>query len=58
MGDLPPGDTVAGAFVRSVEGRIADLEATGDPDAEEEASGLRQVLRLGRRVLAGEEVRA
>lgn len=57
-GELPPGDTVGGAFIRSVEGRIADLEATSDPDADAEAAELRGVLRLGRRLLAGEEVRA
>jgi DNA repair exonuclease SbcCD nuclease subunit len=57
-GELPPGDTVAGAFIRSVEGRIADLEATAGSVAGEEAGALREVLRLGRRVLAGEEVRA
>jgi hypothetical protein len=57
-GDLPPADTVAGAFTRGVEGRIADLEAADDPSADEEAAFLREVLRLGRRLLAGEEVRA
>jgi hypothetical protein len=57
-GDLPPADTVAGSFIRGVEGRIADLEATGEPDADEEAAALREVLRLGRRLLAGQEVRA
>lgn len=55
-GDLPPADTVAGSFIRGVEGRIADLEATGEPDADEEAAALREVLRLGRRLLAGQEV--
>jgi hypothetical protein len=57
-GDLPPAKTVAGAFVRRVEGSIADLEASGDPDAADEAADLRRVLRLGRRLLAGEEVLA
>ena len=33
-----------------------DLEATGEPDADEEAAALREVLRLGRRLLAGQEV--
>jgi DNA repair exonuclease SbcCD nuclease subunit len=55
-GELPPSDTVAGAFIRSVEGRIADLAASGEPDADEEAAELREVLRLGRRLLAGAEV--
>ena len=27
-GALPPADTIAGAFIRNVEGRIAELEAT------------------------------
>jgi len=55
-GLLPPAETVAGAFIRNVEGRIADLEATGDGVAEREAAELRDVLRLGRLLLAGEEV--
>jgi DNA repair exonuclease SbcCD nuclease subunit len=45
--DLPP-DTVAGAFVADLEGRLARAEADGDAAAAEEA---RQVLRLGRRLL-------
>lgn len=57
-GDLPPADTVVGAFIRGVEGRIADLEASGDRGEDAEAAALREVLRLGRRMLAGEEVRA
>ena len=28
-GALPPEETIAGAFIRNVEGRIADLEASG-----------------------------
>jgi exonuclease SbcD len=55
-GALPPAETVAGAFIRSVEGRIADLEASGDELAEREAEELRDVLRLGRLLLAGQEV--
>lgn len=55
-GVLPPPDTIAGAFIREVEGRIAELEA-GDGDAQAaEAAELRDVLRLGRLLLAGEEV--
>ena len=42
-----------GAFIRNVEGRIADLEATGDDMARREAEELRDVLRLGRLLLAG-----
>jgi DNA repair exonuclease SbcCD nuclease subunit len=52
-GALPSPDTVSGAFIRDVEGRIAELEAsnrTGD------AAELRDVLRLGRLLLAGHEV--
>lgn len=55
-GALPPAETIAGAFIRSVEGRIADLEATGDDPAQREAAELRDVLRLGRLLLAGHEV--
>ena len=55
-GALPSAETIAGAFIRNVEGRIADLEASGDKLAEREADELRDVLRLGRLLLAGEEV--
>ena len=55
-GALPPAETIAGAFIRNVEGRIADLEATGDDLAAGEADELRDVLRLGRLLLAGHEV--
>ena len=55
-GALPPAETIAGAFIRNVEGRIADLEASGEKLAEREAHELRDVLRLGRLLLAGEEV--
>jgi len=55
-GALPPAETIAGAFIRNVEGRIADLEASGEKLAEREAVELRDVLRLGRLLLAGEEV--
>jgi DNA repair exonuclease SbcCD nuclease subunit len=55
-GALPPPDTIAGAFIREVEGRIAELEAAeGDANAAE-AAELRDVLRLGRLLLAGQEV--
>jgi DNA repair exonuclease SbcCD nuclease subunit len=59
-GALPSADTIAGAFIRDLEARIAELEATpageggGDPAAE--ASELRDALRLGRLLLAGHEV--
>lgn len=52
-GALPPRDTIAGAFLRDVEGRIAELEAS---DRQDEAAELRDVLRLGRLLLAGHEV--
>jgi DNA repair exonuclease SbcCD nuclease subunit len=52
-GTLPPPDTIAGAFIRDVEGRIAELEAS---DEAADAAELRDVLRLGRLLLAGHEV--
>jgi DNA repair protein SbcD/Mre11 len=60
-GALPPPDTIAGAFIRDLEGRIAELEATAPdaPGAEAtaaEAGELRDALRLGRLLLAGHEV--
>jgi DNA repair exonuclease SbcCD nuclease subunit len=60
-GALPPPDTIAGAFIRDLEGRIAELEATAPdaPGAEAtaaEAAELRDALRLGRLLLAGHEV--
>jgi exonuclease SbcD len=55
-GALPPAETISGAFIRNVEGRIADLEASGDEPADREADELRDVLRLGRLLLAGHEV--
>ncbi len=63
-GALPPVDTIAGAFIRELEARIAELEAGPDgagPDAAgrdrtAEAAELRDALRLGRLLLAGHEV--
>lgn len=55
-GLLPPAETIAGAFIRNVEGRIADMEAAGDDLGVREAEELRDVLRLGRLLLAGQEV--
>ena len=52
-GALPPADTIAGAFIRDVEGRIAELEAA---DQGADAAELRDVLRLGRLLLTGHEV--
>ena len=52
-GALPSPDTVVGAFIRDLEARIAELEATDDAG---EAAELRDSLRLGRLLLAGHEV--
>jgi DNA repair protein SbcD/Mre11 len=61
-GAIPPPDTVMGAFIRDLEARIAELEA-GDAGADSvegagdvAAAELRDALRLGRLLLAGEEV--
>jgi exonuclease SbcD len=56
QGALPSPDTIPGAFIRNVEGRIAELEADGGEAAATEAAELRVVLRLGRLLLAGHEV--
>ena len=55
-GALPPPETIAGAFIRTVEGQIAALEGSGDTAAAREAAELRDALRLGRLLLAGKEV--
>lgn len=59
-GILPSPDTIAGAFIRDLEARIAELEAATDPvgaaDRAQEAAELRDALRLGRLLLAGHEV--
>ena len=60
-GALPSPDTIAGAFIRDLEARIAELEAAsasgGDGQrATAEAAELRDALRLGRLLLAGHEV--
>jgi DNA repair exonuclease SbcCD nuclease subunit len=55
-GALPSADTVAGAFIRNVEARIAELEAAGGEADADAAGELRDVLRLGRLLLAGHEV--
>ncbi len=60
-GALPPPDTIAGAFIRDLEARIAELEAgavpaAGAQDPTAEAAELRDALRLGRLLLAGHEV--
>lgn len=64
-GALPPPDTIAGAFIRDLEARIAELEATPGADAgsggiadpgQPDAGELRDALRLGRLLLGGHEV--
>ena len=59
-GALPSPDTVSGAFIRDLEARIAELEAStaadAGTDAAAEAAELRDALRLGRLLLAGHEV--
>jgi len=60
-GALPSPDTIAGAFIRDLEARIAELEAAAGPDTDgqaptAEAAELRDALRLGRLLLAGHEV--
>ncbi|MGK2851345.1 MAG: metallophosphoesterase family protein [Candidatus Limnocylindrales bacterium] len=58
-GSLPSPDTIAGAFIRDLEARIAELEAapgTDDAAGNPEAAELRDALRLGRLLLAGHEV--
>ena len=52
-GPLPSPDTIAGAFIRDLEARIAVLEGAGSAD---EAAEQRDALRLGRLLLAGHEV--
>ncbi|HEY6058453.1 MAG TPA: DNA repair exonuclease [Candidatus Limnocylindrales bacterium] len=55
-GPLPSPDTIAGAFIRDLEGRIAELEATGNDEATNHAAELRDSLRVGRLLLGGHEV--
>ncbi len=60
-GTLPSADTIAGAFIRDLEARIAELEAGSATAADgrgptAEAAELRDALRLGRLLLAGHEV--
>jgi len=57
-GVLPSPDTIAGAFIRDLEARIAELEAAADrtPERSSQAAELRDALRLGRLLLAGHEV--
>ena len=50
---IPPADTILGAFIRDTEIRIAAAEAEGRAA---DAAEARDVLRLGRLLLAGHEV--
>lgn len=52
-GPLPPEDTIAGAFIRDLLARIEKAHGAGRADEEAE---LRDVLRLGRLLLAGHEI--
>ena len=55
-GTIPSADTIPGAFIRDVERQISELEADASPAALAGAAELRDVLRLGRLLLAGHEV--
>ncbi len=55
-GAAPPRDTIAGAFIHDLETRIAELETVGTEASAADAGELRDVLRLGRLLLAGHEV--
>ena len=52
--ELPPPDTIPGAFVRDLEARIGEAEAAGRAD---EAAELRDSLRLGRLLLLDDPAR-
>ena len=52
-GPLPSPETIAGAFIRDLEARIAALETAGSTA---EAAEERDALRLGRLLLSGHEV--
>jgi exonuclease SbcD len=55
-GSLPSPETIQGAFIRNVEAEIAEREAAGGEPNLVDAAELRDVLRLGRLLLAGHEV--
>jgi DNA repair exonuclease SbcCD nuclease subunit len=57
-GTSAPPDTVLGAFTRSVEDEIAQLEGSPTPTEadSDELSDLREVMRLGRHLLEGRQV--
>ncbi len=51
--DIPPADTILGAFIRDTEARIVAAEADGRAS---DAAEARDILRLGRLLLSGHEV--
>lgn len=55
---LPPEDTIAGTFLRDLEARIAEAETVegGEAAGGGAARDLRDALRLGRRLLSGQEL--
>jgi hypothetical protein len=53
VGQIPPQDTIAGAFLHDLEARIAEAETTGGDGT---AAELREALRLGRRLLSEQGV--
>ena len=53
VGTMPASETIAGAFLRDLEGQIAETEAAGDAMAGRER---REALRIGRRLLAGRRI--
>ncbi|MFL5777591.1 MAG: exonuclease SbcCD subunit D [Chloroflexota bacterium] len=55
-GPLPSAETIVGSFIRDLEGRIGELEAAGGDARTAQAAELRDVLRLGRLLLAGHGV--
>lgn len=55
-GAIPSAETIAGAFIRNMEARIAELEASTRAGDADQAHEMRDALRLGRLLLAGHEV--
>ena len=55
-GAIPLGDTVLGACIRDMEAQSAEAEAADDEASIGRGGELRDALRLGRLLLAGEEV--
>jgi hypothetical protein len=55
LGPMPPRDTVAGAFLHDMHERITTAESEGKYA---EAVELREMLRVGRMIMAGGQVAA